>query len=62
MGWLKPQIRLYPDEPHPNDQHRWKSWWIRKMFDPEEPLYAEQLQWVHQCWRTTMAGWPGVRK
>jgi hypothetical protein len=22
-------ITRYPDEPHPNDEHTWKSWWVR---------------------------------
>ena len=55
MNVLDARIRLYPDEPHPDNEHTWKSWWVRKMFDPTKPLTVGALKWIHQCWLNTKA-------
>jgi hypothetical protein len=52
-----PIARHYPDEPHPDNEHAWKSWWVRKCFDLQQPLTTGALKWIHQCWQTTKAGW-----
>ena len=57
MNMLAPKITRGPGEPHPNDEHAWKCWWVRRMFDPKQPMYAGELKWVHQCWKNTMALW-----
>ena len=50
-------LKKYPDEPHPDDGHKWKSWWIKKCYNPEDPLTKGDLIWIHQCWVTTMSRW-----
>lgn len=51
-------INPYPDEPHPDDEHTWKSWWVKKCFDLDKPLTRGAMVWIHQCWRETKARWP----
>ncbi len=48
-------ISLYPDEPHPDDEYAWKSWWVKKCFDPKRPLTSEAYEWVCSCWNETKA-------
>lgn len=50
-------IRPYPDEPHPDNEWEWKSWWVKKCFEPDKPLTAGALKWIDQCWRQTKAVW-----
>jgi hypothetical protein len=50
-------ITRYPDEPHPNDEHTWKSWWVRKCFNQKQPLTFAAAEWVHTCWIETKARW-----
>lgn len=52
---LNPTITRYPDEPHPNDEYAWKSWWVTKCFPPKQPLTARAIEWIHECWQTTKA-------
>jgi hypothetical protein len=56
----------YPDEPHPDNRVQWKFWWMHKCgIDIHETLSLPQgnfdrarvMDWVHQCWQTTMATW-----
>lgn len=54
---LQLRITKYADEPHPNEEHAWKSWWVKKCFDLQEPLTAGALEWIHQCWQMTKALW-----
>lgn len=51
------RITPYPDEPYPDDEYQWKRWWIKKFFDPDQPLYLGDLQWVHACWKETKGRW-----
>jgi hypothetical protein len=51
-------VNPYPNEPHPDGEWLWKSWWIAKFFDPQAPLYRDDLEWVHRCWRETKARFP----
>lgn len=62
MSALDSRIRLYPDEPHPDDEHAWKSWWVRKMFKPEQMLTTECLFWIDRCWKWTKANWHNAVK
>ena len=50
-------ITKYPDEPHPDDEHAWKSWWVKKCYDPQQPLLRQDLVFIHNCWRETKARW-----
>lgn len=54
---VREMITKYPDEPHPNNEHAWKSWWVKKCFDPKQPLTEGAIKWIHQCWQTTLANW-----
>lgn len=54
-------ITKYPDEPHPDNQWEWKAFWAKKMYDPNTPLYREDLEWIHQCWTETKAGWNNAK-
>lgn len=51
-----PLIR-YPDEPHPDNEHAWKSWWVKKCFDLEQPLTLGAVIWICSCWKITKARW-----
>lgn len=51
------KITRGPGEPHPDDEHAWKCWWVKRMFDPEEPLTTGALKWIHDCWLNTKALW-----
>ncbi len=53
----RPIITRYADEPHPDNKHKWKCWWVKKCFHPETLLTDEMIVWIHQCWIATMAGW-----
>ncbi len=48
-------MTTYPDEPHPDNEHQWESWWVARFFDPEQPLFRGDLEWVHRCWLETKA-------
>jgi hypothetical protein len=48
-------MTFYPDEPHPDNEHEWKRWWVAKVFDPERPF--SDWDWVHSCWKETKANW-----
>lgn len=54
---LTPTINPYPDEPHPNDEFVWKQYWVKKFFEPKDPLSKGEREWIHQCWQTTKALW-----
>lgn len=56
MG-VRDMITKYPDEPHPDNEFEWKAWWVRKCFKLDQPLTARAIQWIHDCWNTTKAGW-----
>lgn len=51
-------INPYPGEPHPDNQVEWKKWWVKKFFAPKQPLWLEDLQWIHTCWVESLARWP----
>ena len=53
----RPTITRYTDEPHPDNEHEWKCWWVKKCFHPDTILTVDAIVWIHQCWATTMAGW-----
>jgi hypothetical protein len=55
---MKTTISPYPDEPYPNNEFKWKSWWVKKCFQPGEPLTEGAIKWIHQCWQNTLANWP----
>ena len=61
MTLLDYPVVLQEGEPHPDDEHGWKSWWVAKMFRPETPLYQDQLLWVHSCWVETEARYPQTK-
>lgn len=50
-------LRPYPDEPHPDDEHAWKAWWVKKGFKPDDVLTEGAVRWIHQCWIETKARW-----
>lgn len=50
-------LNKYPDEPNPSDEYEWKKWWVKKCFDLKQPLYREQIVWIHDCWKNTAARW-----
>lgn len=54
------RITRYPDEPHPDNEHEWKAWWVKKCFQLDKPLTEGAVKWIHQCWITTKAGWDGL--
>jgi hypothetical protein len=53
-------ITRYPDEPHPNDEFVWKSYWVKKMFPPKKPLTEGDLVLLDQWYKETLAGWYGA--
>ena len=53
-----PPISSYPDEPHPDDEHTWKSFCgVKKFFWPGQMLTAGDLAFVHACWVETKTRW-----
>lgn len=50
-------INPYPDEPHPDNEHEWKSWWVKKCYNPEQMLTQGDLVFINNCWRQTKAAW-----
>jgi hypothetical protein len=50
-------LSKYPDEPHPDNEWAWKSFWVKKMYDPHAPFLEQDRVWVHQCWQETKARW-----
>ena len=50
-------INPYPDEPHPDDEHAWKCFWVKKFFRPDQMLTQGDLDFVHTCWVETKARW-----
>jgi len=51
------KLKKYPDEPHPDSEHAWKAWWVRKCFRKEDPIPADRWDWIHRCWLETKARW-----
>lgn len=54
---LDQPINRYPDEPHPDNEHTWKRWWVCKCFDLKQPLTTGAVRWIHTCWLETKARW-----
>jgi len=51
------QIKRYPEEPHSDNEHGWKNWWIKKCFNPNDTLTEGAMKWIHDCWITTKVNW-----
>lgn len=50
-------LTKYPDEPHPDNEHEWKAWWVKKCFDLQKPMTEGDIVFVDQCWKETKARW-----
>lgn len=52
---IKPQ----EGEPHPDNEHTWKAWFVKKSFKADDEFTEGMRVWTHQIWKETKARWAG---